>query len=279
MTDYETVVEFCRQRLGRIPDWDSPRGYDEKIQWLKLWDRTPQHVVCCDKLAVREYVRERINEEISLPVYATAPSARRLMADSWPRFLPDHVDRCVLKPNHDSGSVTFVDRRDSTDAIRRKALFLDRMLARPYSVEKGEWAYAQIDPRMVLVEQRLPAPAVDYHFHCVLGEVRWGQVVWDEPVKSECLTDPDGNPIRRRLGMHRRGEPDYPRTPGWPVLKEIAETLSQGWRYVRIDLRWAWDRPWFGEMTFWPRAGACRSPDDAWLGDLLDFPLAPGIHR
>jgi len=51
----ETVIkrEFIKN-LGYAPDLENPKTFNEKLQWLKLNDRTPLHTISADKYKVRE---------------------------------------------------------------------------------------------------------------------------------------------------------------------------------------------------------------------------------
>lgn len=49
-----------RMTFGHDPDLETPRTYNEKILWLKLYSDTSQWTQLADKYRVREYVRQRI---------------------------------------------------------------------------------------------------------------------------------------------------------------------------------------------------------------------------
>ena len=79
-------------------DLKNPKTFNEKLQWLKLYNRNPAYTQMVDKFAVREYIAKTIGEEYLIPLLG-----------SWDRFedidfsqLPNQF---VLKPTHDSGSV------------------------------------------------------------------------------------------------------------------------------------------------------------------------------
>ena len=85
-------------RIGRSLDLNNPQGFNEKIQWLKLYDRNPEYNKMVDKHAVKDYVAKKIGEEYVVPTLGV-----------WEKFkdidfakLPEQF---VLKCTHDSGSV------------------------------------------------------------------------------------------------------------------------------------------------------------------------------
>ena len=109
----DVVNDYCLRRLGTLPDLVNPTGYNDKINWLKIHDQMPEHIVCCDKLRVREYVAERAGTDCLLEIYQTAPSIDRIDFETLP-------DRYVLKTNHDSGSVHVVTDKASSKNARKK---------------------------------------------------------------------------------------------------------------------------------------------------------------
>ena len=78
---------FClgmRGKLGFIPDklylnlmywsntgkWiniDNPKTYNEKLQWLKLYDRNPEYTKMVDKYLAKKYVSSLIGDEFIIP--------------------------------------------------------------------------------------------------------------------------------------------------------------------------------------------------------------------
>ena len=42
---------------------DSPKGYNEKINWLKIYNRNPLYPKLVDKAEVKDYVRQIIGED------------------------------------------------------------------------------------------------------------------------------------------------------------------------------------------------------------------------
>ena len=256
------VDEYCRKRIGRKPNLSDPRGYNDKIQWLKLHDQRPEHIIACDKWAVREWVAERAD--------CLIPATMGLADASLP---------FIAKCSHDSGSAVRVD----TEHDRHRAFDkLAKRLTRPYGAEKGEWAY-QFVPARIVSEQALPGPVTDYKFHCVHGEVRWVQVIWNRQTGHpwEAIFTPEGEVTALHMDEKMRHRPDQGKHPGgeaWRELTALAEKLAEGWRYVRVDLYWSQGKAWFGELTFWPRAGCYQSADEPVFGELLDIDMGEKLQ-
>lgn len=246
----EAVSRFYRRRTGRELNLDAPRGMSEIVQWLKVNDRRPEHVICCDKIAVRGWVAAIVGADVLVP---------RM---NWP---PTKFP-CVAKCSHDSGSSISLN---GPDDIPEAQAWLKSRLARSYGVEKCEWAYAQIEPA-ILVERALPDP-LDVKAHCAGGEVKFVQAVRGgiTDTRREAIFLPDGTVTGMRTNQKIAHDPTIDPGDGWGALMAMARRLSAGWRYVRVDLMWSAGRPWFGEMTFWPVSGIFYEADELALGDLL----------
>jgi len=250
MSIREEAFNRYYKKFGEYPDLDNPRDYNEKIQWLKIYDQDPLQVTLCDKLAVKDWVAGVIGDQYVIPHY-----------DGYP---------AVWKTNHGSGGNEFVDsKKDSKEALDR----LQKRLTKKHGTKKGEWAYRFIKPQ-ILKEKRLDVN-VDYKFHCVEGNVKFMQMVWDRnKYGKECLFDDQGNLTDLQIeprNEHVMRELICSKDEFFK-LKEIALKLAKGWKYVRVDLYWSEGQPWFGEMTFWPAAGCLpRHKDIEKLGELLNF--------
>ena len=86
------------KHFKHFPSFKSPQTFNEKIQWLKLYDRNPEYTKMVDKYAVKQYIAETIGSQYVIPTLGV-----------WDRF--DDIDfdklpnRFVLKCTHDSGGL------------------------------------------------------------------------------------------------------------------------------------------------------------------------------
>lgn len=275
---YFNIHRSFWRALGSFPQLAPPRTRNEAIQWCKLFDQRPEHIQCCDKLAVRDLVRERVGEQHVVPLLQVRDHFHQIDFDALPGAF-------VIKPSHDAGSTILV--RDKAALDRREAgQFIERRLGRRYGWTKGEWAYAWVPPR-VLVEEFLEpegaTPPPDYKFHCDGGRVLWCGYHYDRgrDVKVQQV-DRDGVPITGVRLDHRFGAGTaFVRPPEWDRMVEIAETLAAGFRMLRVDLYRIGGRILAGELTVWPvsgfsDAGLFNRPD--FFGDIsFDDPRPPLI--
>ena len=142
-----------------------------------------------------------------------------------------------------------------------------------YGLNTGEWYYQFIEPR--IIAEKFLLDNTDYKFHCVHGKVKWVQVIWDRPSAREAIFTPDGRITDLHMDEKMWHTPEggkYPGDSAWQEMTDLAQLLSPPWRYVRVDLYY-WKQPWFGELTFHPRAGCYKSRDEKTFGEMLDIDL------
>src|SRR5436853_4469689 len=81
-----------------------PATMSQKIRWRMIKDRNPLLTTFADKLAVRDYVAERVGTDILGRLYAVVDDPDDLDFDALP-------SEFVLKPNHGSHALWIVTRR------------------------------------------------------------------------------------------------------------------------------------------------------------------------
>lgn len=87
----------------------NPQTFNEKIQWLKLYNRNPLYSVMVDKYRVRDYIGQKIGTEYLIPlVGGPYESVRDIDFNALP-------EQFVLKCNHDSGSVVICKDKKNFD--------------------------------------------------------------------------------------------------------------------------------------------------------------------
>jgi len=262
------------QELKSFREGRRPIGYNETLKWLMVNDQMPEQVMCCDKFLCRAFVANLIGETYLRKIY----QAERTLDDIALSRLPA---KFAAKANHDSGSTYFVSCPNDWGWVKRR---LKKKLKITYGVSKGEWAYAYIQ-LLAFIEELMYHPVIDYKFHCCAGEVCWVQIIWNRNSGNgpkETIVDKDYT----RMGLHMDQNFAYcdmppPEPKSWREMLDIASTLSESFKYVRVDLYEYQNRPSFGELTFWPLAGQYSTSDEPKFGQLLDLETAnsrPLIH-
>ena len=261
--------------MGYWMDWNNPKTFCEKIQWLKIYDRHPEYTNMVDKVAAKEYVSGIIGKEYIIPTLAVYDSAEEIDFDKLP-------NQFVLKCTHDSGGIVVCRDKSKLDyeATRRK---LRRGLKRTYVIQNREYPYKNV-PRRIIAEQYLentlsPTSAlVDYKFYCFDGEPKYCQVIQDRDTHETIdFFDMEWR-HQEFVGLNPAAGPAAvcPQRPkSFDVMKRIAHDLSQDKPFSRIDLYDINGKPYFGEITFFPASGMGMFTPKDWdekLGKLIELP-------
>jgi hypothetical protein len=253
------IAHFCYFQR-RLPCLVRPVTFNDKLCRAMIFDRDPQRVRFADKFQVRAFVSERLGGAAHLVrLHAHFDVAADIRAIDLPR-------RFVLKANHGSGWAHLHDgaAAPDVDALER----LSRTwLANSYFARSKEWCYRDIKPR-ILVEEFLgpgPQPPEDYKFFCFSGRVEMIQVDLDRYVDHRRnLYDRDWNLLPLEYA--------YPCDPGrcrarperLDLMIAIAERLSAGVAFVRVDLYCVDGDVRFGEMTNYPEGAGKRFTPRDW---------------
>jgi hypothetical protein len=247
---YETIHRFAWTKLRRFPNLIKPENFNDRVHWLMLFDQRVEMIRCSDKIGVREFVERRIGGEFLPSLYGTFDSVNHFADFELP-------PECVVKTTHDSGTV-FLHRPENRlchDLVRPR---IENALRNGYGTEKGEWPYRFVRPQ-IMVEELLKQPGfsqpVDIKFHCVEGRVAFIHYICDRDTGAkELILTPEWEvlPVRIYFPLIDRS---VPRPSNLEALVEVAEKLSDGFKYVRVDLYNLPERIVVGEMTFFPMSG------------------------
>jgi len=244
---------YYRFKMGRKLDLNQPKAFNEKIQWLKLYDRNPAYTIYADKYEVREYVKGIIGEKYLIPLLGV-----------WDQF--DEIDfeqlpnRFVLKCTHDSGGVVPCTDKTKLDLSMVKEKINRRMAINYYDWSR-EWAYKHIQPRIIceeFIESKSGLVPNDYKIHCFNGEPK-NIMVCGERESGETkffLFDRDWNRVTFIYSDSKtREEIPVAKPEKLDEMLEIARALSKGLPFVRVDLYYENGQIYFGEMTLYPQSG------------------------
>ncbi len=260
-------------KLGRKLNLEAPALYNEKLQWIKLYDRNPLYTRMADKLSVRDYVKERGCGEYLIPVLLVCDRPEEIDWDGLP-------DRFVVKCSHGSSSNIIVTDKALQDRAKDMG-DLRRWMRRNWFWLSREWPYKDVKPR-ILVEAFIgdehgKAP-YDYKILCFDGEPAYIIVDAD---RYEGHTRNFYSPEWVKQDMFNRHPPiprEIPRPEHLTEMLDVARKLSRGIPHVRVDLYEANGRVYFGETTFFHGFGmeVFRPREfEKHLGDLIPLPKKP----
>lgn len=273
MSDEKYLKRLYHARTGKKLDLKSPRTFNEKQQWLKLYDRDPEYVTLVDKYEVKKYVAAKLGEEHVIPNLGV-----------WERF--DDIDfdalpeQFVLKCTHDSGGLVVCRDKEKLDRAAAKEK-IEKSLGRNYYWSGREWCYKDVKPRIIAEKYMSDSGAesgeglTDYKFYCFNGEPRFLYIskgLEHHPTAriSFLTLDWQFAPYERR--DYKPFEELPPKPSRFDEMTEMCRKLAKGKRFVRIDLYQIEEEVYFSEITFYPCGGFIPFKDpkhDEEIGDML----------
>ncbi len=263
-----------RLHMGYWPRLDSPITLSEKLNWMKLYYHNPLLHKLVDKAEVKEFVSEKIGKDHVVPAIGLWNSVDEIDFGSLP-------NQFVLKCTHDSGSVVICKDKANFDvqAAKRK---LQWGMHRNYFQGKREWAYKDIQPR-IIAEPFIPylgkPDSVEYKITVYNGKVRFITVCTGIAHASlDVRTNDHFTPEWERLNWYayyKPSEKDIQKPAFMDEMVRMTEALAEGLPQVRVD--WYVDNGqiFFGEMTFYTWAGYLKFEPEEWdekLGSWLELP-------
>ena len=78
---------------------NNPIGFNEKLQWLKVYDHRPEYTKYVDKVLVRDYVKKTIGEKYLVPIIGVFDHPEQLFVhpDQLVQRIELHVIRSLLE--------------------------------------------------------------------------------------------------------------------------------------------------------------------------------------
>jgi hypothetical protein len=236
--------------LDRSLDLKNPRRFTEKIQYIKLYQHHELRKTVANRTKVREYVAQKIGNQYLTPSIGIYDE---LTPKIWQR-LPKQF---VLKANHGSGML-YITRRKNNENYSKVHYQTEKWKKFNYSKLGREWAYKDL-PRTIVAEQLLLDSAgnipKDYKFFCFNGQVKFFQIDFDRfSNQKRNLYDRNFNQIDVTLNYpNYQGEVNKPKHLDEAIT--LAETLSEDFNFIRVDLYLMDKQIYFGELTNYPGAG------------------------
>lgn len=273
---YLKVLFFFEMR-GKILHLKNPKSFNEKLQWLKIYDYKPEYTKLVDKLAVKNYVESRVGDEYIIPTLAVWDSVADIDWDSLP-------NQFVLKTTHGGGGCGVIVCSDKTkfDKIKAKNKLKKSMCTNAGQTYR-EKPYLSV-PRKIIAEKYIADQVIgnsensadlrDYKFFCFNGKVKFFKIDFGRFVEHHAnYYSPNGDLLPFGEVAYK---PDPNHVENMPSnlseMIRLAETLSANYKFLRVDLYNVNGKIYFGELTFYPAAGMGAFIPEEWdekLGNML----------
>lgn len=240
-------------KTGKNLNIKEPKTFNEKLQWLKLYDRNSDYTTMVDKYEVYKYIEKKIGKEYLIPLLGVWNSVEDIDWVSLP-------NRFVMKNTHDSGGVVICRDKRNLDIHQAKEKLQSSFSLDPYTFGR-EWPYKNVKPRIIaqkFLKDEDSKELKDYKFFCFNGEVKLILVVEglganENPKRN--FYDKNWNLLPFNEGNASNIRREIKKPINYDKMIEIAELLSKDIPFVRVDLYEVNKKIYFGELTFYPQSG------------------------
>ncbi len=269
---------YCEQKaykqLHYFPNLDDPKSYNEKLLWLALHYKNPDHKIASDKARAKDWIASRIGQEYVVPLIGAYDNVNNIDFDALP-------NKFVMKANEGWGA-------DEVILVEDKSKYSIDQLKATASTWLYPWSSYYYN-NMCITDEKPERPLIvieeylehgaskyldDYKFYCCNGKVKFMLIIKDRGAANQTRTflDRDWNVLPfRRAGKFSSVAPQKP--DNLEKMFELAETLCADFPFVRIDFYNQDGKIYVGEMTFTPGMFLRLEPKewDFKLGEYLDI--------
>lgn len=254
------------------PNIERPKTFNEKLQWLKLYDRNPEYTKMVDKITAKDYVKSIIGEEYIIPTL----KVWERVEDIRERDLPE---RFVMKTNHDSKGVIVCSDKHNFNLDKAKKFMRQRLKHNAFWYGR-EWPYKDILPK-VFIEEFLESEdgdLKDYKVFCFNGKAKFTLVCSDrfsDNILKEDFYDNNWNKMNIARLRNPNSDKKIEKPSNLDLMLKLANTLSRNIPFVRVDFYEVKGKLYFGELTLYPASGYSPFADLKWdyiLGSYLTIP-------
>lgn len=272
--DEKYLRNIYKCKMGKELNLDNPKAFNEKLQWLKLYNRNPLYTQLVDKYEAKKYVASIIGERYIVPTLGVWDKFDDIDFDVLP-------DKFVLKCTHDSGSVVICKDKKTFDRDEAKHI-LEKAQGINFYWYYREWPYKDVKPRLIAEEyledntkqDNNETELTDYKIMCFGGEplllftcterfsgsslkVTWFDMNWNRldfkrhyPTSSKQIACPQN----------------------FDKIKELSRKLSSNLPFVRVDFFENNAQLYVGELTLYPGAGYEEFEPEEWdyrIGNMI----------
>lgn len=258
--------------FGERLNLNNPTSYNEKLQWLKIYDHNPNYIQFVDKYQVKQYISQKIGSQYVIPTLGHWNTVDEIDITNLP-------DSFVLKWNHDSGSIVICKDKSTFDLSAAKNKLRRGEKCSGYWYGR-EWPYKAVKP-LVFAEQYMEDEVTgelrDYKFFCFNGEMKIMLVASDRQNKNTDTKfdffDRDFNHLNI-INVHPNATKCISRPQQFDKMIEFAESLSKGYVHMRVDFYEVNGAIYFGELTLYHGSGFMTFSPAEWytrMGSWIDL--------
>ncbi len=258
--------------LGYVPNINSPKTLNEKIQWYKLYYDNPLITTGCDKYRVKDYIAQTIGEEYVVKLYGVYDDADAINFNELP-------DKFALKVNDNTGfNIIVKDKKKLNIPTTRCRL---NNWVQPWKncyYASFYLGYKNVEPKIIAEEYLdIDHNSKEYKIFCFNGKADFALIELDyfgkEPKRA--FYDKNFNEMPFKIGKMPKVSLEN-KPANFDKMIELAEKLAKPFPFVRVDFYDINGKIYFGELTFYSGGGYSYITPIEWdkkLGDKLKLPI------
>lgn len=246
------LCEWYKKRTLKTLNIDTPKTYNEKIQWLKLYNSTPIKTLLADKYNVRDYICKKIGKEYLVNIYGVYQSFNDIDFTKLP-------DQFVIKCTHGSGQYIIVKNKQDLDIAEAKKQ-VNLWMSENFAFKNGmELHYANIKPKIIIEEYISPEISkYEIQLWVFNGKIKFVSVESNKSSEEKYrgLFYPDGTPCEFEISpKHYKKMDVIPNKKTFDIALQIGKKLLIKTPYLRIDFINLNNSVKFREFTFTSGSG------------------------
>ena len=252
-------------------DLSNPKTFNEKLQWLKLYDRKDIYTTMVDKYEVKKYVASIIGEEYIIPTINVYNKFDDIDFSKLP-------NQFVIKCTHDSGGVVIVKDKSKLEISSAKEK-INKSLRHNFYYDGREWPYKNVKPRIIVEKYMIDESGYelkDYKFFCFDGKVKLMFIATDRNANTETCFDFYDEKFHHLpfTNGHPNSKKSIKKPKNFDEMKKLAEILSKNIPQIRVDFYNINGKIYFGELTFYHWSGFMPFKPEEWdykLGEMINI--------
>ena len=253
---------YYMKRLEKIRTWKrnyEPTNlltFEDKMNWLAIYDVKKLKGKCSDKILLHEYSRRILKKDICNKIL-------KIYDDPNQINLSDLPEKFVLKTNHGSGFNIIVEDKTKLDLNSAKKNLLD-WLKIDYGKTTTEFHYSFIN-RKAFAEEYIGNDINNYKFLCFHSIPKY--VYLSKKIKGKkyrTYFDMNWNKLDFNCVFPPHPTLKFTKPKTFELMKKYANKLSHPFKFARVDLYEYQEKVRLGEITFIPMNSheRCKKRED-----------------
>ncbi|WP_297520187.1 ATP-grasp fold amidoligase family protein [uncultured Clostridium sp.] len=236
-------------KFGKPLDLKNPKGFNEKLQWLKFNYNNPLVAQCGDKYDMHSYVKSKGCESVLNEVYGVYRNVSEIDYNKLP-------GKFVLKGTHGCGFNIICTNKEMLD-IEKTNKLLVKWLKTNYALVWGEVHYGKMEPKIIVekfIEGSNEHTLEDYKIFCFDGKPYCTMICKDRKSGQGKAQYHYYDKNWKTIDWCNNDAEYTPKPKSFEAMIKYSEILSKGFPFVRMDFYDTKSGPILGEMTFTPCA-------------------------